>query len=841
MAKRHLRIDQLLDPEDVNTNKPDKKSILMYVMCLYHAIDSRKIELGSVQELAHIVDSSSTEEMMELLDEESSDVDQSPLTVDHHTSEFRVRHPNKLLDFCNLDDISLARSIENVAKITSPIQRSATFTISKNKEAAKDEAEIKVIDKEPPSRPISTATNASIEIGGYQNAIENVLTLLLEAEEVLSKDIPTVNSMTEAKVQFEEHEDFMIKLSTYQQYVGSALEEGARLIAESQTSFGLSNDDQSEIKQQMFLLNERWETLRMRALNIQSRVHATLAQVQVEKIDELRKLLTATEDRISHMEELSGNPNQLAAQKKQQLELERDLDCHKLIVDGLSNLVVIVNDDLFCDFEDKLNALGERWAHVLKWTKQRADRLSEIEHSWQVLNSRYKLVSHWMDSREHDLKSMERMEVTEIGNVMKRMNDLKYCAKDLDVLSDYLVDLEQTATNVGSSSSIILEQLENLGDRCDALKQILEIQQNRIEGMGFKFPIAQSRDNLERPESWYDFQGRVTMDSAQPDDGDLDKEFQQQLSNKKRKLQKPEQIRYLEHEIQEMIGFVENVERKLNNLREFESPQQKVEPLKLIANDVSMKIKQFPEIQSLLEECNELGFENVSTYEQQISDIGSKYDELNFKVEDLTALNHIEVSNEKLLASMTAFKLVLADCRDWFKQTSNKAGLEDLENRLTHMDSLSPEIESAREQWMSSIAIEGKHDFDQFCDSWQDLKNAIIRLIQERGGIAQRDSSVDEMRQDLEDFINETEETYVVISETSHMNNNLKKLNDLKKRYSSLEENFIYVSDKLSRSSESEDLSEVWEKLPNLINERIIKQTTAIESLNHFKGELTYY
>lgn len=815
----------------------------MYVMCLFHAIDSRKMELGSVQELAQIVDSSSTEEMMQLLDEESSDVDQSQLpdvsnTNTHHVSAFRVNNPKHSLHLGDLDEISLARSIENVAKITSPIQRSATFTISKSKEPAKEEEEIDLMDKESSSRPISTATNASIEIGGYQNAIENVLTLLLEAEEVLSKDIPTVNSLAEAKVQFEEHEDFMIKLSTYQQYVGGALEEGARLIAESQMSFGLSNDDQSEIKQQMFLLNERWETLRMRALNIQSRVHATLAQVQLEKIDELRNLLTATEDRISRMEEVSGNPDQLAAQQKQQAELERDLDSQKLIVDGLSNLVVIVNDDLFCDFEDKLNALGERWAHVLKWTKQRADRLSEIEHSWQVLNSRYKLVSHWMDSREHDLKTMERMEVTEIGNVMKRINDLKYCANDLDVLSDYLVDLEQTATSVGTSTSKILEQLENLGDRCDALKQILEIQQNRIEGMGFKFPNVQSRDVLERPESWYDFQGRFTVDSSQPEDADLDKELRQQLSNKKRKLQKPEQIRYLESEIQEMSSFVENVERKINALNDFDSPQQKADQLKLIANDVSMRIKQFPEIKCILEECQQLQFEDLSTHEQQICDIGSKYDELNFKVEDLTTLNNVDVSNEKLLSSMTAFKLVLADCRDWFKQTSNKAGVEDLENRLEHMDSLSPEIEFAREQWTSSVAIEGKHDFDQFCDSWQDLKNAIIRLIQERGGKAvQRDNSVDDMRQDLEDFINETEETYVVISETTHMNNNLKKLNDLKKRYSSLEEIYIYVSDKLSRSSESDDLSEVWEKLPNLINERIIKQTTAIESLNHFKGK----
>lgn len=792
------------------------------------------MDMGSVQELAQFIDSSSTEEM-QLLDEES-DIDQQPIETPH-TSVFRTNRPSRLSNFSDLDEVSLAKSSENVAKITSPIQRSATFTISKSKEQSSATNEVDLCEHETPSRPMSTATNASIEIGGYQNAIENVLTLLLEAEEVLSKDLPSVTGLTEAKVQFEEHEDFMIKLSTYQQYVGGALEEGARLIAESQMSFGLSNDDQSEIKHQMFLLNERWETLRMRALSIQSRVHATLAQVQLEKIDELRHMLTATEDRISRMEEVSGHPEQLAGQQKEQVELERDLDAQKVIVDGLSNLVVIVNDDLFSDFEDKLNALGERWAHVLKWTKQRGDRLHEVDHSWTVLNSRYKLVAHWMDSREHDLKAMERTEVTEIGNVMKRMNDLKYCGKDLEVLSDYLGDLEIMANGIGPASTSIIEQLENLGDRCDALKQILEIQQTRIEGLGFKFPEPQNRNALERPESWYDFQGRFNMDSSQHEDAVLDKELSQQLSNKKRKLQKPERIRFLEGQIQEMLDFVYNIERTIDSLNECESPQQKASLLKYIAEDIANKIREFPEIKSVLEECQQLKFDDLSEEERQISDIGSKYDELNFKVEDLTSSNNVAVSNEKLLASMTAFKLVLADCRDWFKQTSNKAALEDLENRLAHMESLTPEIEGAKEQWtVAAGAIEGRQDFDQFCDSWQDLKNAIVRLIQERGGVP-KDNRVNVLRLELEDFISEAEETYVLISEVTHMHNNLKTLNELKKRYSSLAENYVYVSDKLSRSSESEDLTDVWEKLPNLINERIIKQTTAIENLNHFKGE----
>lgn len=855
LASRHLQIDPLLDPEDVNTNKPDKKSILMYVMCLYHAIDARKMDEGSVQELAQYFGSS---EEIQLLDEETeldrkqSDDSVDGLTPPTNAPQIYLKKPFHVGNLTDLDDISLGQSTEDVSKVSSPIQRSATFTISK-RENNKQSENGNTIDPSPSrpisgiqfstteslSRPISTATNASIEIGGYQNAIEVVLTLLLEAEEVLSKDLVAVSELAAAKVQFEEHEDFMIKLSEYQQYVGSALEEGARLISESQQNYGLTTEDQNEIKQQMFLLNERWETLRMRALNVQSRVHATLAKVQLEKIEELRRLLTSTEDRISRMDEVACAPDALKQQLLEQSALEKSLDDQKQLVDGLSNLVVIVNDDSFNDLEDKLTALGERWAHVLKWTKNRRDRLQDVNLKWTQLTDNYKVICRWMDARENDLKQMERNEVTEIGNVMKRMNDLKYCAKDLDVLTEYLTVLEQTAQQLRPASAALLENLENLADRCDALRQILEIQQSRIEGMGFKFP-AQTRDatKLDRPESWFDFQGRFNAPPSSADESEAAELSPH--SSKKRKLQKPEQVKDLQNRIEEMIQFVNDAEEKLQDFGNSDTKRQS-QMLQHFSEDIVQKISEFGDAKELLEKCKQLEQQSMDTESGQLSDIGSKYDELNFKIEDLTVQHNRKKINEKLHTSVTGFKLVLADCRDWFKQHSNKANKDDLSNRLAYMESLSPEISESKEQWNvnnSADLQEWRHDFDQFYESWIDMKSAISRLIQERSGNEIVREDISDLRQNLEDFIGEAEEMYVIISDMTKMNENLEQLEMLRNRYADLQEIFTYVSDKTSQSSESDDLAEVWDKLPYLINERIIKQTTAIESLNHFNGEL---
>lgn len=121
----------------------------------------------------------------------------------------------------------------------------------------------------PVSRPMSLATNISVELGGYQVALEEVLTWLLEAEDKLNHTLEPDSSLNILKEQFHEHENFLIELSSHQDGVGTVLEEGARLLAEG----GLQKDEEHEVRIQMSLLNSRWEGLRMRAMERQTRIH----------------------------------------------------------------------------------------------------------------------------------------------------------------------------------------------------------------------------------------------------------------------------------------------------------------------------------------------------------------------------------------------------------------------------------------------------------------------------------------------------------------------------------------------------------------------------------------
>lgn len=121
----------------------------------------------------------------------------------------------------------------------------------------------------PPSRPMSLATNVSVELGGYQVALEEVLAWLLEAEDKLNHAFEPGLTLDILKQQFHEHETFLIELSGHQDGVGAVLEEGARLLAEG----GLHKEEEQEVRLQMSLLNSRWEGLRVRAMERQTRIH----------------------------------------------------------------------------------------------------------------------------------------------------------------------------------------------------------------------------------------------------------------------------------------------------------------------------------------------------------------------------------------------------------------------------------------------------------------------------------------------------------------------------------------------------------------------------------------
>lgn len=823
----------------------------MYVMCLFRAIDA----IASEQ--------MSSATSVQLLDQhfDGSADDLNAPTTSEYTPKSNTDHLSRpsasvvdesskrsaqIENITDLDEVSLAKSIEDLNSLAeASVKRSSTFTITKNESISLFGAS--ATDDLPPgsdsvasgsnnfqsfiethSRPVST-----VEIGGYQTAIEIVLSLLLEAEEALSRKMPDVKDLCEAKAQFQAHEEFMMKLAEYQEYVGGALEEGARLLSEPIENTGLTVEDQSEIKQQMLLLNERWELLRVSALDVQSRIHSKLAQIQMQKIEDLRILLTNTEDQISQMPEIDSNPDAIQAQITEHKSLEASLNEQKSLVDDLSNLVVIVNDESFNDLEDKLSALGERWTHVVQWTKTRFEKLQMAHLHWKLLNRRLSIAGEWMNVRENDLKRMETQDIGAIGRVMERMQHLRFCAMDLNALNSNILHLEEIAEELQPGSQQMLEHLENLQDRCDALKEIVDVQQQRIEGMGFDFNVD-ILDNVKLPNGWKDFQAKLSADNCLSMDGsDLEESSNDESpqSHKKRRLQRSGKLQQLDALIQGMIDFVCASEQGLSELNTLSTCKEQRKTLETLQTKLQEKITEYEEVKKHLNECIEGSKTDLTEEANEISNLGCKYDEINVRIEQSMAINDQDGVKERFLRNLTGLKLVLADCQDWFKQhgNMNASTQNELENRLDYMDSLSGEINECQEYYNNANdetpLHEWKIDYDQFIQSWMDIKNAIKRLLNDTLDEEQSDAN-SEMSEDLkviEELCQSIEQAAVVYADLEEMNDNLKHISDLK----------TFLSDIKGEKMQSQQ----WQKLASTIEERFAKQVTAIDNVKNFTTE----
>ncbi|XP_034660508.1 dystrophin, isoforms A/C/F/G/H isoform X13 [Drosophila subobscura] len=772
LAHRHFKIEKLLDAEDVHTHKPDNKSIQMYVMCLYHAMESMRAAQREQQE-------------------QQEEQDRVPCT-----------------SITDLDEVPLDNMEIYTSESGGSLEKGSTLELKST------------------MRPLSTATNASVEISGYQTALEAVLTLLLEDEQLLSQEIPDPQDFPTAKFQFHENESFMLKLTEHQEYVGEALEEGSNLINESQKAggAGLSIDDQNEVRQQMVLLNERWETLRLRALDVQAKILMRLAEFQKQKLEQLRQFLTSVEDRISHMTDIGPTLPEAEKQLLEARSLKSDLSEQQDLVDSLSSMVVIVNDTSgnFIDLEDRLSALGERWSHVVKWSDLRTEKLQQ-----------YKCISRWLDAREQDLKQMECQDVTDVGGITQRINELNYCAKDLLELQRYLIDLRQmvaaTLQDGDDRGERVLVQLESYEDRLDALKQILEVQTVRIETKGFNFGrdrASYDDSRVVRPEGWVDYQMIIRFG----EESDEDSELSHDSATKKRKLRNGDNFYALEMQIMEHFSHVQEAESKLQQLQR-QSLRQQCDVLKELQAENQLRSGTLPELKKLYEVCElEDPSRNLILEDTHIKQLEQRYGLLTQRLAAQQSESQTLLAKERYYNSLTGFKLVLADSRDWYKQHAGTASGKELEQRLSHMESLSLEISEAKKatEDLDVSLVEWKQDFGLFYDSWHDMKQALQALIQQRGG-----EHHSRELEEIKGFMEKVGSQKVRVSSLDIMQSQQQSLNHLVDELETLKSKY----ERLPRTLLSEDLQATWQRLPEMLNERVIKQTTAIENLNHFTAE----
>ncbi|XP_037130222.1 dystrophin isoform X11 [Syngnathus acus] len=423
-AEQHLGIDRLLDPEDVAVPHPDKKSVIMYVTSLFQVLP-QSVTMEAIQEV-------------ETLPRPASSASSSHVvTGDHYQIQTQQRFSQQFL----------TPSQEELQRGLSPL---------------------------PPG---------STTLESYQAALEEVLTWLLSAEDGLHSQPPISNNVEEVKEQFHTHEGYMVELTAHQGNVGRVLRAGAALLAEG----NLSEEEDAEVREQMNLLNSRWEHLRVASMERQSRLHQVLMDLQHKQLQQLTDWLDATEARVKKMEAQPLGPDleDIKNQVEEHKLLQEDLEQEQVRVNSLTHMVVVVDetsgDSATAALESKLQVLGDRWAAICRWTEERWILLQEILLKWQHFTNEQSSFDLWLTQKEELVRSIKTPASKDHAGTMACLRHLAIVKTELDMKRPALDKMCSMSQDLLCSvknkevASKLEARLDTFTQRWDRLLQSLDL------------------------------------------------------------------------------------------------------------------------------------------------------------------------------------------------------------------------------------------------------------------------------------------------------------------------------------------------------------------------------
>ncbi|XP_074850648.1 dystrophin isoform X3 [Carettochelys insculpta] len=465
-AKRHLGIEKLLDPEDIATAYPDKKSILMYVTSLFQVLP-QQVTIEAIQEVETLPRQSKVTREEQIPFQHQQRFSEQ-ITVSLAQGHVRTPSPPSKPRFKSY-------AYTQAAYVMSPGQKGRHFPPQ-------------YLDT-PEDRSFGTSrVEVEVDLDSYQTALEEVLSWLLSAEDALQAQGDISSDVEEVKEQFHTHEGFMMELTAHQGRVGNVLQVGSQLI----TIGKLADEEENEIQEQMNLLNSRWESLRVASMDRQSNLHKILMDLQNQQLAQLSDWLTKTEERTKKIESQPLGPDleDLKHQVEEHKALQDDLEQEQVSVNSLTHMVVVVDesggDKATAALEEQLQDLGDRWAAICRWTEDRWVLLQDILWKWQQFAEEQCLFDMWLSEKEDAVSKIPATGFKDQNEMVASLRQLAILKGDLEMkrqtmgkLSTLMQDLLSAVKNK-SVAQKLEGRLESFAQRWDGLEQKLESHSKQI-------------------------------------------------------------------------------------------------------------------------------------------------------------------------------------------------------------------------------------------------------------------------------------------------------------------------------------------------------------------------
>uniref|UniRef100_A0A8C0IGH3 Dystrophin n=1 Tax=Bubo bubo TaxID=30461 RepID=A0A8C0IGH3_BUBBB len=459
IARQHLGIEKLLDPEDIATACPDKKSILMYVTSLFQVLP-QQVTMEAIREV-------------EMLPRHSRVTREGHIQV-HHQQRFSQE---------------ITVSVPQ-GPSPSPKPRFKSYAYTQAVYVTPPDQKRRQV---PPQvcqycSALLPRMASEMDIENYQTALEEVLTWLLSAEDALQAQGDISNDVEVVKEQFHTHEGFMMELTAHQGRVGNVLQVGSQLL----TIGKLSDDEENEIQEQMNLLNSRWESLRVASMEKQSNLHKILMDLQNQQLAQLADWLTKTEERTKKidLEPLGPDLEDLKRQVEEHKAFQEDLEQEQVKVNSLTHMVVVVDensgDRATAALEEQLQHFGNRWAAICRWTEDRWVLLQDTLRKWQHFAEEQCLFDAWLTEKEDVVSKIHTTGFKDQNEMLTNLRKLAILKGDLEMKRQMMGKLKSLSQDllVAVKNKAVAQKLESrlesFAQRWDSLVQRVESSSKEI-------------------------------------------------------------------------------------------------------------------------------------------------------------------------------------------------------------------------------------------------------------------------------------------------------------------------------------------------------------------------
>ncbi|XP_048577310.1 dystrophin isoform X2 [Nematostella vectensis] len=511
VARDSLGVDSLLDAEDVVRDRPDKKSIIMYVTMLCHKLSPLKMGADNgghgvtVTRNGRVTQQTTT---MEMTTRQSSTVKRTINTSYSSDGQKYVKTSHEEHDGEPVRYVTTATTIVKEPPTSS--ERPSSTVVERILEKRPDSFILETGSVRDSVGSFSESNRDSMadrDWEDYNAQLQEVLTWLREAETKLSNQADISTDVDVVKDQFHDHEDFMMELTSHQASVGGVLEFGNQLISEGV----VTEKEENEIRDQMISLNERWESLRITSMERQTSLHEQLMSLQQRQIDQLAEWLDKAEKIIDGAEELGSDMEAVRQQVEQHKKFQENLEQQQQKVNSLTHMVVVVEDNaaenVTADLEEQLAVLGERWSGVCRWTEMRWSILQEVLSNWQEYRDEEKRLAAWLMEKEREIEDLKTVDLSSLDDVRTNLEQLVALEQEMEAqqatFGTFNLAAERVAEHLDEDSDAVMNIQDRMEDFNDQWNKITTDTANRITLLKAIEPRLQhAKSDMDEKVQW---------------------------------------------------------------------------------------------------------------------------------------------------------------------------------------------------------------------------------------------------------------------------------------------------------------------------------------------------